>query len=73
METRITLEKFCEDMRDIFKFHEEEDFTMKWLDEEGSKSRYNFSELRPQFAFTAAWINGRVYLSHQSCILMPFI
>lgn len=35
METRITLEKFCEDMRDIFKFHEEEDFTMKWLDEEG--------------------------------------
>ena len=35
METRITLEKFCYDMREIFKFGDEDDFTMKWLDEEG--------------------------------------
>lgn len=35
METRITLEKFCDDMRDIFKFGEDDEFTMKWLDEEG--------------------------------------
>jgi len=35
METRITLEKFCDDMRDIFKFGGDDDFTMKWLDEEG--------------------------------------
>jgi len=34
MENRITVEKFCDDMRDIFKFGED-DFTMKWLDEEG--------------------------------------
>ncbi|KAJ7393573.1 hypothetical protein OS493_006558 [Desmophyllum pertusum] len=35
METRISLEKFCDDMRDIFKFDEDDDFTLKWLDEEG--------------------------------------
>lgn len=35
METRITLEKFCDDMRGIFKFGEDDDFTLKWLDEEG--------------------------------------
>ena len=38
METRITLEKFCGDMRDIFKFDEDDDFTLKWLDEEGQWS-----------------------------------
>lgn len=41
METRITLEKFCGDMRDIFKFEEEDDFTMKWLDEEGQFHELN--------------------------------
>ena len=35
MENRITLEKFCDEMRDIFRFGEEDEFTMKWLDEEG--------------------------------------
>ncbi|XP_068700546.1 protein kinase C iota type-like isoform X1 [Montipora foliosa] len=35
METRITLEKFCDDMREIFKFRNIEVFTVKWLDEEG--------------------------------------
>lgn len=35
METRITLEKFCEDMRGIFKFGDDDEFTLKWLDEEG--------------------------------------
>lgn len=36
METSITLEKFYHDMRGIFKFGEGVEFTMKWLDEEGS-------------------------------------
>ncbi|KAM7447345.1 hypothetical protein ABFA07_004364 [Porites harrisoni] len=35
MQSRITLEKFCADMRGIFKFDEDDEFTMKWLDEEG--------------------------------------
>lgn len=43
METRITMEKFCDDLRYIFKFHEEEDFTMKWLDEEGKNSSDRYS------------------------------
>ena len=40
METRITLEKFCGDMRDIFKFDEDDEFTLKWLDEEGKSSKH---------------------------------
>ena len=35
MEERITMENFCNDMREIFKFQRDEDFTLKWLDEEG--------------------------------------
>lgn len=35
MEIRIILEKFCDDMWDIFKFGEDDEFIMKWLDEEG--------------------------------------
>lgn len=35
MEERITMENFCNDMREIFKFQKGEDFTLKWLDEEG--------------------------------------
>lgn len=35
MENWIILEKFCDEMWDIFRFGEEDEFIMKWLDEEG--------------------------------------
>lgn len=35
MGDRVKLDTFCSDMRDIFKFQKDEDFTLKWLDEEG--------------------------------------
>lgn len=42
MQSRITLEKFYTDMRDIFKFDEDDEFTMKWLDEEGESGGERF-------------------------------
>lgn len=31
----ITLENLCQEMREICKFDNEQNFTMKWVDEEG--------------------------------------
>lgn len=31
----ITLETLCQEMREICKFDHEQNFTMKWVDEEG--------------------------------------
>lgn len=33
----ITLENLCQEMREICKFDHEQNFTMKWVDEEGKR------------------------------------
>jgi hypothetical protein len=35
IEPMITLEALCKEMRDICKFSLDQNFTMKWVDEEG--------------------------------------
>jgi len=35
IEPIITLEALCKEMRDICKFQLDQNFTMKWVDEEG--------------------------------------
>lgn len=39
MDPDIKMNNFIEEIKDIFKFREEQSFTMKWLDEEGRFSR----------------------------------
>lgn len=41
MASHISLEGLVEDMKDIFKFDRDQEFTLKWLDEEGA-FRSNF-------------------------------
>lgn len=36
VESDITYEGICAEMRDICRFDDEQPFTMKWLDEEGT-------------------------------------
>lgn len=36
MASHISLEGLVEDMKDIFKFDRDQEFTLKWLDEEGT-------------------------------------
>jgi predicted ATPase len=38
MDPHIKMINFIDEMKEIFKFGEEQDFTMKWLDEEGKDS-----------------------------------
>lgn len=42
MASHISLEGLVEDMKDIFKFDRDQEFTLKWLDEEGAYCRSNF-------------------------------
>lgn len=37
MDPHIKMLDFVDEMREIFKFGEEQNFTMKWLDEEGKQ------------------------------------
>ena len=39
MEAHITLERLGDELRDIFKFDHGQQFTLKWLDEEGMDKR----------------------------------
>ena len=41
IDTDITYEGLCAEVRDICKFDEMQPFTMKWVDEEGKKHRTN--------------------------------
>lgn len=52
MQSRITLEKFCADMRGIFKFDEDDEFTMKWLDEEGESGGERLPLIEVSFFLT---------------------
>ena len=54
MNPRITYQSLLGDLRDIYKFHPKENFTLKWIDEDGMnpKSSYIFEFKRNSVLIT---------------------